>query len=191
MFYNCCALEFMDLSNFDTSQVTNMGSMFYNCSSLKSIDLSSFNTFKVINMNYTFCLCNSLISIDLSNFDMFNCYSFHNMFYNINSIRYINLYNLKNDKIISKTFNHVSNPIYICQKDMIIDSIKAYNCCNSSFKVYECTFPYNINTDNINTNNINTNNINTYNIYTNNILIPSDIDKIDSTNTESSSSIPT
>ena len=171
MFYNCTSLESINLLKFDTSLVTNMGYMFCRCASLKSIDLSSFNTFKVINMNSTFERCSSLISIDLSNFDMFNCYSYHNLFSDISNIRYINLYNLKNDKIISKTFNHVSNPIYICQKDIIIDSIKAYNCCDSSFKIYECIFSYNINNDSI--------------------LIPSDIDKIDTSNTKSSSSMPT
>ena len=141
MFWNCSSLESINLSNFNTSQVTDMGWMFWNCNSLKSIDLSSFNTFKVINMNYTFYGCNSLISIDLSNFDMFNCYSYNNMFSDISNITYINLYNFKKDKIISRTFNNISNPIFVCQKDKIIDNEKAYNCCNSDLKVYDCITP--------------------------------------------------
>ena len=43
-------LEFVDLSNFDTSEVTDMSGMFYECSSLKSIELSNFNTSKVGSM---------------------------------------------------------------------------------------------------------------------------------------------
>ena len=141
MFYNCRSLESINLSNFNTFEVNHMNFMFFNCSSLKSIDLSSFNTFKVINMNYTFYGCNSLISIDLSNFDMFNCYSYNNMFSDISNITYINLYNFKKDKIISRTFNNISNPIFVCQKDKIIDNEKAYNCCNSDLKVYDCITP--------------------------------------------------
>ena len=44
MFYECTSLESLDLSNFDTSSVTNMAFMFYRCSSLKSLDLSKFAT---------------------------------------------------------------------------------------------------------------------------------------------------
>ena len=215
MFCNCSSLESIDLSNFNTSQVTDMGWMFWNCNSLKSIDLSSFNTFKVINMNYTFYGCNSLISIDLSNFDMFNCYSYNNMFSDISNITYINLYNFKKDKIISRTFHYTSNPIFVCQKDKIIDNEKAYNCCNSDLKVYDCITPKtNIPpTTNIpKTNNIVppttnipkpnniitpttnipiTNNIipQTTNIPKTDIIIPLDIDKTDSSNNDFTSNI--
>ena len=215
MFCNCSSLESIDLSNFNTSQVTDMGWMFWNCNSLKSIDLSSFNTFKVIDMNYTFYGCNSLISIDLSNFDMFNCYSYNNMFSDISNITYINLYNFKKDKIISRTFHYTSNPIFVCQKDKIIDNEKAYNCCNSDLKVYDCITPKtNIPpTTNIpKTNNIVppttnipkpnniitpttnipiTNNIipQTTNIPKTDIIIPLDIDKTDSSNNDFTSNI--
>jgi len=215
MFFNCSSLESINLSNFNTFQVTDMGWMFWNCNSLKSIDLSSFNTFKVINMNYIFYGCNSLISIDLSNFDMFNCYSYNNMFSDISNITYINLYNFKKDKIISRTFNNTSNPIFVCQKDKIIDNEKAYNCCNSDLKVYDCITPKtNIPpTTNIpKTNNIVppttnipkpnniippttnipiTNNIipQTTNIPKTDIIIPLDIDKTDSSNNDFTSNI--
>ena len=57
-----------------------MKSMFYGCSSLETIDLSNFNTFNVTDMNYMFYGCNSVKSIDLSHFDMANCYSYEDMF---------------------------------------------------------------------------------------------------------------
>lgn len=40
MFRNCWRLESLDLSNFDTSQVTEMGGMFFWCVTLKSLNLS-------------------------------------------------------------------------------------------------------------------------------------------------------
>ena len=44
MFYDCISLLSLDLSNFNTKNVTNMHSMFHNCKSLLSLDLSNFNT---------------------------------------------------------------------------------------------------------------------------------------------------
>jgi len=59
MFYNCSSLKEINLSSFNTNQVTNMASMFYNCSSLKEINLSSFNTNQVTDMSYMFNNCSS------------------------------------------------------------------------------------------------------------------------------------
>ena len=50
-------LGFADLSNFDTSNVTNMEGMFYECYSLISIDLSNFETSNVTNMAGMFHGC--------------------------------------------------------------------------------------------------------------------------------------
>ena len=60
MFYNCESLESIDLSSFNTNNVTNMSYMFYNCESLESLDLSSFNTNNVTNMSHMFSGCKSL-----------------------------------------------------------------------------------------------------------------------------------
>ena len=156
-------MESIDLSNFDTSQVTDMYRMFSNCNALKSIDLSKFNTFKVTVMDYMFYNCSSLKSIDISNFDMLNCYSYDNMFSNINALNYINLYNLKNYKNISIFFNKIDNILFVCQKNKIIDNQKAYNCCNSNLKAYDC----------ISSNNENANSTDNYNPTDDNI-IPTD-----------------
>ena len=44
LFYGINNLQSLDLSSFNTQNVTNMKLMFYNCYNLKSLDLSSFNT---------------------------------------------------------------------------------------------------------------------------------------------------
>ena len=41
MFYNCTFLTSLDVSNFNTSNVTNMSYMFQSCSKLTTLDLSS------------------------------------------------------------------------------------------------------------------------------------------------------
>ena len=66
MFAGCSHLTSLDLSHFDTSNVTSMNSMFYGCSSLTSLDLSSFDTSNVTNMYRMFDGCSSLKSISVS-----------------------------------------------------------------------------------------------------------------------------
>ena len=69
MFASCRSLTSLDVSKFDTSQVTYMILMFNNCSSLTSLDVSNFDTSKVTDMNCMFASCSSLTSLDLRSFD--------------------------------------------------------------------------------------------------------------------------
>ena len=68
MFYNMLDLLEVDLSKFDSSQITNTKEMFCGCKNLKKIDFGSFNTSKVIEMYSMFKGCTSLVSLEL-NFD--------------------------------------------------------------------------------------------------------------------------
>ena len=66
MFYGCSSLESLDLSHFDTKNVTGNGMviMFYNCSSLKSLDVSSFEISDgLTDMKQMFADCTSLETI--------------------------------------------------------------------------------------------------------------------------------
>ena len=47
----------LDLSSFNTSNVTTFAQMFQNCSSLTNLDLSNFDTSKVTNMEQMFGGC--------------------------------------------------------------------------------------------------------------------------------------
>ena len=60
MFQLCSELEYIDLSNFNTENVTNMERMFYECSSLTNINLSNFNTKRVQFIDEIFFGCSSL-----------------------------------------------------------------------------------------------------------------------------------
>jgi surface protein len=57
MFKDCKSLEELDVSNFDTSKVTNMRCMFYNCENLDELDLSDFSTRNVTDMHGMFLNC--------------------------------------------------------------------------------------------------------------------------------------
>ena len=70
MFQGCTSLISLNLSNFNTSNVTNMYGMFYSCHSLTSLNLSSFNTANVNDMRHMFSDCIGLTSLNLYSFDM-------------------------------------------------------------------------------------------------------------------------
>ena len=65
MFHECSNITNIDLSSFNTQNVTNMYCMFHNCSNLTNIDLSSFNTQNVTNMYRMFDVCFKLKEIKL------------------------------------------------------------------------------------------------------------------------------
>ena len=73
-------IEKLDLSNFNTDNVTNMCEMFCECSSLKELDLSNFKTNKVTNMNNMFDGCSSLKELNISKFNTDNLIEYDKMF---------------------------------------------------------------------------------------------------------------
>lgn len=80
MFYYLSSLKQIDLSNFDTSNVTNMNCMFYFSMAITDINLSNFNTSKVTNMSYMFYYCLGLTELNLSTFDTANVTNMSYMF---------------------------------------------------------------------------------------------------------------
>ena len=61
MFYGCHSLKELNLSNFNTNRVNFMGFMFDGCFLLEELNLSDFNTNNVIDMEYMFCECSQKI----------------------------------------------------------------------------------------------------------------------------------
>ena len=83
LFKNCSSLTYVNLTNVDTSQTTNLGNMFTNCSSLTSLNLSSFRTYEVKSIDRMFYNCSSLTSLNLSNFNTFKVTNFKEMFFQL------------------------------------------------------------------------------------------------------------
>ena len=131
MFYGCSSLISLDLSNFDTMDVTNMNSMFSGCSSLNSLDLSNFDTSNVIRMNSMFSGCSSLISLDLSNFVIKNM-SYFNFIFNVcTDLNYLNLKSAKlSPKFIELINNLLITNILICLDNELNKNIQKINCYN-------------------------------------------------------------
>jgi surface protein len=90
-FAGCESLQSLDLSNWDTSNVTHMGAMFYYCSNLQSLDLSNWDTSSVTEMRYMFQDCPELEELNLSGFSMPPFVNVSNMFMNCNNLRILHL----------------------------------------------------------------------------------------------------
>ena len=70
MFQRCENLEkIIGIENFDTSKVENMRNLFNKCYKLQSINLSSFDTTQTTNLSGMFQCCSSLVSLDVSGFN--------------------------------------------------------------------------------------------------------------------------
>ena len=89
LFYYTNSLKTLDVTNFDTGNVTNISRMFYKCSLLLKLDITNFNTSKVTNMSHMFHGCGSIEELDISSFDTTNVTSMETMLaylYKINTI---------------------------------------------------------------------------------------------------------
>ena len=64
MFYNCTLLISFNMKNFKTFNLKNMTHMFWSNKAIEFLNLSSFDTSQVTLMNYVFCGCAKLKSID-------------------------------------------------------------------------------------------------------------------------------
>ncbi len=99
MFAFCSGLTTIDLSHFDTSNVTDMGGMFWGCSGLTTIDLSHFDTSKVTYMGSMFADCSGLTTIDLSHFDTSNVTGMVSMFRGCSRLTTIDLSHFETSKV--------------------------------------------------------------------------------------------
>ena len=99
MFFGCSSLTTLNLNNFDTSKVLYMEDMFGYCTSLTNLNLNSFDTSNVISMLGMFKGCNNLISVDLSSFNTQNVKSMFDMFKGCNKLKSLNLNNFKTDNV--------------------------------------------------------------------------------------------
>ena len=82
--------KIIDLTNLDTSHVTNMQNMFLGCTNLNQLNISNFNTSNVTNMKSMFNSCPNLTELNLSSFNTSNVIDMSEMFSGDNNLRNIN-----------------------------------------------------------------------------------------------------
>ena len=96
--FESSSAESIDLSSFNTSNVTNMKGMFEEALDVTKLDLSGFNTSNVTNMHRMFSRMN-VISLDLSGFDTSSVTDMSDMF-NYNSISLLDLTGFDTSSVI-------------------------------------------------------------------------------------------
>ena len=121
--YSLTSIKFGD--NFNTSLVTDMDSMFRNIS-VTTLDLSSFNTSKVTEMGNMFNNSSNLTSLDLSSFNTSQVSRMNMMFYGCSSLTELDLSNWDTSNVTT-----YGNMFLNCKS---LSEIKMCNCSDSTIQ---------------------------------------------------------
>ncbi|MCQ2448658.1 MAG: BspA family leucine-rich repeat surface protein [Clostridia bacterium] len=89
----------INFGGIDTSAVTNMRYLFMQDYALETVDLSGFNTAKVTTMAGMFGYCNSLSSVNCKNLNTSNVTLMNRMFYECNSLTSVNVSSFDTSKV--------------------------------------------------------------------------------------------
>ena len=137
MFIGLGSLSSIDVSNFDTSNVTNMSNMFQGLGSLSSIDVSNFNTSNVNDMSGMFYGMENLSSLDVSNFNTSNVWSMSGMFCNMNNLISLDLSNFDTSKVTEMYYMFgISNYRGSEMTSLNVSSFNTSNVWNMSYMFY-------------------------------------------------------
>ena len=151
MFFFLSNITLIDLSKFDTSEITNMASMFKGCSSLTSIILNNINTSSVTSMEEMFYECHSLISLKFPKIDTSNVLSMRSMFYNCIELKelYLNYFN-------TTSVTNINTMFYGCKSLTTLDlsNFETSYVKEMSNTFQGCESLISLNIDNFNTTNV-------------------------------------
>ena len=111
LFYSLKNLQSLDLSSFNTQNVTNMSYIFSDCHKLQNLNLSSFNTKKVTNMYCMFYNCYKLQILDLSSFDTQKVTDVSYMFENTGLAKIV--VNVQDNNVISEATKYSFEILYV------------------------------------------------------------------------------
>ena len=137
MFNECeLLLSVSQVSNWDSSHITNMKCMFNRCKNLISLpDISHMNTSQVKNMSFLFSRCKSLVSLpDISIWDTSNVNDMSYMFYKCKSLKSISDLSKWNTTNVTK----ISNIFFKCDSLFLkpqINTKKKENSFRADFKI--------------------------------------------------------
>lgn len=100
-FSHCELLASVDVSKWNTSKVTNMEGMFVDCNLLASVDVNKWNTSKVTDMASMFSICGTLRSIDVSKWNTSNVTDISGMFFGCGSLHSVDITGWDTSKVTS------------------------------------------------------------------------------------------
>ncbi|MGN0437061.1 MAG: BspA family leucine-rich repeat surface protein [Lachnospiraceae bacterium] len=151
LFWCCYELTDLNFGNFNTGSVTTMENMFGNCSGLTSLDVSSFDTSNVTNMGGVFWGCSGLTDLDVSNFDTSNVTSMYSMFYKCSKLTRLDVSNFNTANVIN-----MSSVFSFCSSlsEVNIDNFDTGNATSISHLFFCCTSLTNVDISMLDTGNV-------------------------------------
>jgi surface protein len=109
-----CDYESLDLSNFNSENVTTFESMFTHCTNLKEVNMDNLNTKNVTNIHSMFMGCENLDELDLTSFNVENVTDASGMFYGCENLRKLDCnFNFKKVKDLNTMFEGCKNLLYV------------------------------------------------------------------------------
>ena len=142
MFSGCSSLTSLDVTHFNTANVTNMNSMFSGCSKLTSLDVSKFNTVNVKNMSRMFSGCDALTSLDVTNFNTEKVTYMRYMFSGCSKLTSLDVtnFNTANVTNMSFMFSNCSalTSLYLTNfnTEKVTEMIRMFSACQALTTIY-------------------------------------------------------
>lgn len=88
-FKDCIALQEIDLSNWDVSNLTDCYQLFMSSNNLKKVNLSNWNLINCTSLQYTFNFCSNLTEVIINNINTSNVTEFISVFSNCSKLNKI------------------------------------------------------------------------------------------------------
>ena len=137
MFNRCTKLkEIKGLNNLNTNKVTNMSALFQYCQEIENLNLSNFNTSQVIKMGGMFGGCKKLKEIKgINNFSTNKVIDMNSMFGECLQLEYLDLSNFNTSNVTNmmKMFNKCKK-----LKKVILNNFDTSNVTNMAYMFSEC-----------------------------------------------------
>ncbi len=129
MVANNYKLTDINFGGIDTSAVTNMRSLFMQDYALETVDLSGLNTAKVTDMAGMFSYCNSLSSVNCKNLNTSNVTAMNRMFYGCNSLTSVDVSSFDTSKVtnIAEMFSGCTNLETLNIKNFSTSNVQNFN----------------------------------------------------------------
>ena len=135
MFAECNNMADVNVSSFNTSNVTSMRSMFYN-TRVSSLNVSNFDTSNVTDMNSMFGSCWYLTSLDVSNFNTDKVTDMGSMFLSCERLENLDLSNFNTANVTDMSYM-----FYNCLKltSVKVGSFQTDNVTNMQSMFHKCS----------------------------------------------------
>ena len=98
------ALRELDLSGFNTANVTSFRSMFNTCSKLEKLDLTGFNTASATSFAMMFCRCEALSDLRIGSFVTASATTMYGMFYDCSSLRTLDVSSFTTEAVTDMSY---------------------------------------------------------------------------------------